>query len=61
MLMETNVSSLEQVREAAEARRRTAADAAAAAFLSDPGLMERLLSDEALLHRRSPPPGRELL
>jgi len=44
-----------QVREAAAARRRAAADAAATALLSDPGLMERLLSDEALLQCRSPP------
>jgi len=44
-----------QVREAAAARRRAAADAAATALLSDPRLMERLLSDEALLQCRSPP------
>ena len=47
-----------QLREAREARRRAAADAAAASLLSDPGIMERLLSDEALLHCRSPPPER---
>lgn len=45
-----------QLREAREARKRAAANAAAASFLSDPGIMERLLSDEALLHCRSPPP-----